>query len=349
MVSPTAALKHRLMPDFRQLHQLMASPAALLVPARRAALAPKIIPVMRNIVRKLDDFSHQHRDQAPLVSSLKYNILGMLILFGDKGALARVEAASKNPGVRVRALARLTLDQAAWLKDSRSAKKQRKILASVSAMAGKDPKNDAITKTLLRMSRLGAANKALGRAPLTIIKTQLKGPVAKAVVAQLQNGGQGPVDAYKGRAVTVSGVTLQGKKFSTGAWRGKVVFVDFWATWCMPCRASLPTLEKLYAKYHSKGLEVVGVSNDNSANALRRFLKAHPQMAWPQLLNVNRPGWSAISRKFGVTGIPTQMIIDRQGIVRRIVVDYSGAAEAANAAEVRKLLAQKTHGRKPGR
>jgi len=70
-----------------------------------------------------------------------------------------------------------------------------------------------------------------------------------------------------GEPVKVSGKTVDGKPFDISEYKGKVVIVDFWATWCGPCLAELPNLKKIYQKYHDRGLEIVGVISTMTANS----------------------------------------------------------------------------------
>jgi thiol-disulfide isomerase/thioredoxin len=136
------------------------------------------------------------------------------------------------------------------------------------------------------------------------IKDLLEGP---AQLKQLEN-----------KPLVVSGRTVDGKEFSSAEYKGKVVLVDFWATWCGPCCEETPRIKELYSKYHDKGLEVLGVSNDIDVDALTKYL-AKNQMPWPQLFNAE----SAAERKpnpitvgYGITGIPTMFLIDRAGVLR---------------------------------
>jgi thiol-disulfide isomerase/thioredoxin len=120
-----------------------------------------------------------------------------------------------------------------------------------------------------------------------------------------------------GEPVVVEGKAIDGAKFSTAKWRGKVVIVDFWATWCPPCRNAMPGVIERYNKYHDHGLEILGVSSDSVKKDLTSYLSQHLDIVWPQLFTPNDfGGWHPLTAKFNVEGIPTAFLIDRKGILR---------------------------------
>ncbi len=104
---------------------------------------------------------------------------------------------------------------------------------------------------------------------------------------------------------------LQGKPVSLSNFRGKVVFLDFWATWCGPCQDEIPDLKKLYAKYKGQGFVIVGVSMDSMGrDIVAPFVKAHG-IDYPILVSGGDP-----PPGYPVPGFPTGFLIDRQGMVR---------------------------------
>ena len=94
------------------------------------------------------------------------------------------------------------------------------------------------------------------------------------------------------------------------------MLVNFWATWCAPCKDDLPSLKKLYAQYHAQGLEIVGVSCDNDGQELVKFMGQNKDMAWPQMFDASQPGWHALANQYGINQIPAVFLIDRKGILR---------------------------------
>jgi thiol-disulfide isomerase/thioredoxin len=116
----------------------------------------------------------------------------------------------------------------------------------------------------------------------------------------------------------LSFTSLQGQKIDVSGMKGKVVLVDFWATWCGPCRQEIPNLVALYEKYHDQGLEIVGVSLDKNQKALENYIKEN-KMPWPEQFDGKE--WNnEIAKKFAVKSIPCSYLLDRKGVVRHISV-----------------------------
>jgi thiol-disulfide isomerase/thioredoxin len=120
-----------------------------------------------------------------------------------------------------------------------------------------------------------------------------------------------------GTPVSFQFKALDGTAIDTAQWKGKVVLVDFWATWCGPCVAEMPRMKSLYDQYHAQGLEVIGISCDESAEPLQKFVAAKG-IAWPQWPPQNDEGWHPEAKAWGVRGIPTMFLIDKEGLLRSV-------------------------------
>ncbi len=125
---------------------------------------------------------------------------------------------------------------------------------------------------------------------------------------------------------------LEGRPFRFADTRGKVVILDFWATWCPPCKRELPHFQELYEEYKDEGLVVIGIALDREgASAVKPFVEAHG-FTYPVLIGDKR-----ITATYGgIRGIPTTFVIDRQG---RIVEKYVGYRDKqVFESVIRKLL-----------
>lgn len=121
-------------------------------------------------------------------------------------------------------------------------------------------------------------------------------------------------------------------KLSDYAGKGKVVLVDFWASWCPPCREEMPNLVEAYKQYKAKGFEIVGVSLDNDKEAWKKGIK-DLNITWPQLSDLN--GWeNAGAAAYYVNSIPHTVLIDKEGTI--VAKNLRGGEVAAKLAELLK-------------
>lgn len=115
--------------------------------------------------------------------------------------------------------------------------------------------------------------------------------------------------------------------------RGRVVYVDFWASWCVPCRTSMPALDSLARRFGPRGFVVVGVNKDASLEDAERFLRRVP-VSFPL---VGDPSDSA-ARAFGVTAMPSGYLVDRAGVVRHVHRGFTAQTALALEREIEALL-----------
>ena len=119
-------------------------------------------------------------------------------------------------------------------------------------------------------------------------------------------------DALKGTAFAdFDEKDIDGNPISVANYKGKVVLVDFWATWCGPCVGEMPNVIKTYGKYHDKGFEIIGVSLDQDKDKLTSFIKEN-KMPWPQFFDGQ--GWqNKLAVKYGIQSIPSNYLIGKDG------------------------------------
>ena len=129
--------------------------------------------------------------------------------------------------------------------------------------------------------------------------------------------------------------TLEGTTVRLSALRGKkVVLLNFWATWCPPCRQEMPTLEQIYADYKRKGLEILAINTEPAAEDAVRGFVTELRLTFPVLLDPQ----GEVSRKYRVPGLPVSVLVDRQGMIRHIGVGYRSWIDREPRREIESVL-----------
>jgi peroxiredoxin len=124
-----------------------------------------------------------------------------------------------------------------------------------------------------------------------------------------------------------------GGKVSLADLKGQVVMINFWATWCGPCRQEMPLLAQLQAKYEPLGFTLLGVNVEPDSAAAVTWLKGMP-VTFPILFDTD----SAVAGRFGVEGMPSTVFVDRNGQVRYVHRGYKAGDEAKYADMIRSLV-----------
>lgn len=127
--------------------------------------------------------------------------------------------------------------------------------------------------------------------------------------------------------------SLTGKNLNLTEQRGKIIVINFWASWCGPCRTEMPVLQKFYEKYQDLGVSVWGVNVEQENQAGRDFL-ADLNLSFPILFDAS----NTLSETYQVEAMPTTIIVDRDGLVRYAYQGYKPGYEKKYAKAIKKLI-----------
>ena len=144
--------------------------------------------------------------------------------------------------------------------------------------------------------------------------------------------GMGPLPLGPGQvSPEVSATYVNGGDFRLSTYRGQIVLLDFWATWCPPCVAAMPELNRISEKYASKDVRLVGVNQEpRSIPKVRRFLRTR-KINFPSIVDMGD-----IAQTFGVSSFPTTVIVDHEGLIR--VVHRGVVSSERLEADIQRLI-----------
>jgi peroxiredoxin len=128
---------------------------------------------------------------------------------------------------------------------------------------------------------------------------------------------------------------LNGEKVRLSDFKGKVVYVDFWATWCPPCRKSFPWMESMHQRYSGMGLKIVAISLDQKRDLIESFLKTHK--AGFTILQDKKGN---VAEAFNVKGMPSSYLVDRKGNIRLKHAGFNEGDKAGLESQIKQLLAE---------
>jgi thiol-disulfide isomerase/thioredoxin len=280
---------------------------------------------------KAKDFYTRFPDhpKAAAAHKAEYNMIALMVeQFGDTNETARLaelqQEKLKDPGlsederfgIRMEAtqglLRKSPVDMDEFLKETRSLQKDF-------------PQHEEVYQLLLMAASSGDAD--TGR---KIAQEIIDGSAPEPAKAQAR-GLLNRLGAL-GKPVDIHYTAVDGRQVDLAKLKGKVVLIDFWATWCSPCVGEVPDVKAAYEKLHSKGFEIVGISLDNDKEALTDFVK-DKGMTWPQYFDGLQ--WrNKFAQEFGIDAIPAMWLVDKQGNLR------DQEARGALEEKVSKLLAE---------
>jgi len=321
---PAAQTPDQVFSDLRanseELAKILGDPKTLSDKATRKAAAPKAIPILKKMIAELDEIAVLQPDDKERILSSQDRYLAFLSVLGDADAIAKLADMEASKDVDKSLSGQNNQLFARWILAGTNAGAQRSVADDLEKLDKAHTDNIGLTILTMMCSQSAVSPDLKIRLESLVADTMNNDEATELkknilVVRKLR--------LLENKPLAIAAKRTDGKDFTTADWKGKVILVDFWATWCPPCVADLPRMKKAYADYHDKGLEIVGVDNDASAQDVNDFVTKN-EMSWPQLFDAASAGpeqLNSITTGFGISTIPMMFLIDKKGILRTVEAD----------------------------
>ena len=266
----------------------------------------------------------------------EYRLLSVAVQLGETNRLKDVVALEterlKDPNLDEDAKLELRMQQMQRTIMSNKDAKLEERLAEVEKGA-RALQKDFPKRPEVQMILLNAAEGWLSQNDVEKSRKLAKEVAAAESTPDIQEAAQGLLKKLDrvNKPLDIKFKAVDGRQVDLQAMKGKVVLVDFWATWCGPCMKELPNVKEAYDKLKGKGFEIVGISFDQDQDKLESVVERE-KMTWPQ--HFDSSGQNKFGQEFGITGIPAMWLVDKKGNLR----DLNAREDLAG--KVEKLLAE---------
>jgi thiol-disulfide isomerase/thioredoxin len=294
------------------------------------------LPYVLALMDKAKDFYTRFPTNSHAADARKqeFDMTGVAVSMGATNQQSRLETEEKvllaDPALTEEdrfAIRQNDVERAAQSKESEGeAVMMAEYEKGVRALQKEFPKRPEIFQMLFELAEGADATKARG-----IIAEITNSAVASDETKQAATSQLWKLEAV-GKPVDIHFTAQDGKDVDLGKLKGKVVLIDFWATWCAPCVGEIPHVKETYDKLHAKGFEIVGISLDREKDSLTEFVAGH-HMEWPQYFD-GQEWQNKFAAQFHIESIPAMWLVDKNGNLRDI------NARADLGGKVEKLLAE---------